>query len=150
MAPDESVTVKGSPVRSLQKFVQAELTEAQRETVLRALPPEYANRLRGPVLPMQPPRTLAQITKNRVVSTARPGPTTWLYQPGLSVPECGSATYWSSVSAWQTSAVFDRAAFGAPSVLIHAMRSSGFCSVIFAFHSRSLPATFARQWSAMS
>ncbi|HYK02866.1 MAG TPA: hypothetical protein VE974_13990 [Thermoanaerobaculia bacterium] len=47
---DESVTVKGSPVRSLQKFVDAELTPEQREAVLRRLPPEYAKRFSSPVL----------------------------------------------------------------------------------------------------
>ncbi|MEA2465079.1 MAG: hypothetical protein QOJ98_2826, partial [Acidobacteriota bacterium] len=47
---DQSVTVKGSPVRSLQKFVDAELTPEQRETVLRSLPPEYAKRFSSPVL----------------------------------------------------------------------------------------------------
>ncbi|HEY0159143.1 MAG TPA: hypothetical protein VGF28_17785 [Thermoanaerobaculia bacterium] len=47
---DESVTVKGSPVRSLQRFIDAELTPEQRETVLRSLPPEYATRFRTPVL----------------------------------------------------------------------------------------------------
>ena len=39
---DESVTVKGSPVRSLQKFLEAELTPEQRQTVLDRLPAEYA------------------------------------------------------------------------------------------------------------
>jgi uncharacterized protein (TIGR02265 family) len=47
---DESVTVKGSPVRSLQKFIDSELTADQREAVFRALPPEYATRFRGPIL----------------------------------------------------------------------------------------------------
>jgi len=47
---DESVTVKGSPVRSLQKFIDAELTPEQRETVLKSLPPEWATRFRAPVL----------------------------------------------------------------------------------------------------
>jgi hypothetical protein len=47
---DESVTVKGSPVRSLQKFIDAELTPEQREAVLRSLPPEYAKRFSSPVL----------------------------------------------------------------------------------------------------
>ena len=50
MARDESVTVKGSPVRSLQKFIEAELAPEQREVVFGALPPEFAKRLRGPVL----------------------------------------------------------------------------------------------------
>ncbi len=47
---DESVTVKGSPVRSLQRFIDAELTPDQRDTVLRNLPPEYGTRFRAPVL----------------------------------------------------------------------------------------------------
>ena len=47
---DESVTVKGSPVRSLQKFIDSELTPEQREQVVRALPPEYATRFRAPIL----------------------------------------------------------------------------------------------------
>lgn len=47
---DESVTVKGSPVRSLQKFIDSELDAAQREAVFAALPPEYATRFRSPIL----------------------------------------------------------------------------------------------------
>jgi len=47
---NETVTVKGSPVRSLQKFIDAELTPDQRGAVLSALPAEYGARLRGPVL----------------------------------------------------------------------------------------------------
>lgn len=47
---DESVTVKGSPVRSLQKFVDAELTDEQREALFRALPAEYGTRFRAPIL----------------------------------------------------------------------------------------------------
>ncbi|MFP5245769.1 MAG: hypothetical protein ACLGH0_03660 [Thermoanaerobaculia bacterium] len=47
---DESVTVKGSPVRSLQKFIDAELTPEQREIVFRNLPAEYAARFRSPIL----------------------------------------------------------------------------------------------------
>jgi uncharacterized protein (TIGR02265 family) len=50
MAVDESVTVKGSPVRSLQKFIDSQLTPEQREQVFRALPAEYATRFRGPIL----------------------------------------------------------------------------------------------------
>ena len=65
MTRDASITVKGSPVRSLQKFVDAQLTAEQRDTVLRALPPEYADRLRGPVLPTEtiPVTVLNQITE---------------------------------------------------------------------------------------
>lgn len=47
---DESVTVKGSPVRSLQKFIDSELDAAQRDAVFSALPPEYATRFRSPIL----------------------------------------------------------------------------------------------------
>jgi uncharacterized protein (TIGR02265 family) len=47
---DESVTVKGSPVRSLQKFIDAELSPDQRETVFRNLPVEFATRFRTPIL----------------------------------------------------------------------------------------------------
>jgi uncharacterized protein (TIGR02265 family) len=50
VATDESVTVKGSPVRSLQKFIDAELTPPQRESVYASLPPTFSSRMRGPVL----------------------------------------------------------------------------------------------------
>ena len=47
---DDSVTVKGSPVRSLQKFIDAELSSDQRDAVLRALPAEWAKRFSAPIL----------------------------------------------------------------------------------------------------
>lgn len=47
---DDNVTVKGSPVRSLQKFIDSELSAGQRETVFKSLPAEYATRFRNPVL----------------------------------------------------------------------------------------------------
>jgi uncharacterized protein (TIGR02265 family) len=47
---DESVTVKGSPVRSLQKFVEAELTAAQRDEMFGHLPADYSARFRQPIL----------------------------------------------------------------------------------------------------
>lgn len=47
---DESVTVKGSPVRSLQKFIDAELSPEQQEAVFKSLPVEYATRFRSPIL----------------------------------------------------------------------------------------------------
>src|SRR2546430_737911 len=53
MARDESVTVKGSPVRSLQKFLEQELAPAQRDAVLSTLPTGFATRLRGTVLPTE-------------------------------------------------------------------------------------------------
>ena len=46
----DNVTVKGSPVRSLQKFIDNELTPQQREVVLGSIPDEFAKRLRGPIL----------------------------------------------------------------------------------------------------
>jgi uncharacterized protein (TIGR02265 family) len=53
LAPDDTVTVKGSPVRSLQNFIDDELTAEQRESVLQALPVEYAERLRRNLLPTE-------------------------------------------------------------------------------------------------
>ena len=50
MTPDQSVTVKGSPVRSLQKFIDSNLSAEQREKVFSKLPPEYATRFRAPIL----------------------------------------------------------------------------------------------------
>jgi uncharacterized protein (TIGR02265 family) len=50
MTVDESVTVKGSPVRSLQKFIDAELDPAQKDEVFRSMPAEFAARLRSPIL----------------------------------------------------------------------------------------------------
>lgn len=47
---DESVTVKGSPVRSLQKFLDSELTPEQRAALLEGLPPDLAARFRTPLL----------------------------------------------------------------------------------------------------
>lgn len=47
---DITVLVKGSPVRSLQKFIDAELTPQQKEAALAALPPDFAAKLRTPIL----------------------------------------------------------------------------------------------------
>lgn len=47
---DDSVTVKGSPVRSLQKFIESDLSADQREAVYRSLPVEFASRFRSPIL----------------------------------------------------------------------------------------------------
>src|SRR5689334_25191716 len=62
----------------------------------------------GPVLPMQPPSTFAQIRKYRSVSSTRPGPTIVSHQPGFAVIGCGSAAYWSPVNAWHTKTALDR------------------------------------------
>jgi predicted hydrocarbon binding protein len=53
MTRDESVTVKGSPVRSLQRFLQAELTPAQYLALFDSLPAEFSARLREPILPTE-------------------------------------------------------------------------------------------------
>ncbi|MGZ7079312.1 MAG: hypothetical protein ACXVJT_07880, partial [Thermoanaerobaculia bacterium] len=53
MPVDEAVTVKGSPVRSLQKFIEANLSPAQRESVFSTLPLAWRDRLRGPILPTE-------------------------------------------------------------------------------------------------
>lgn len=62
---DDSVTVKGSPVRSLQKFIEQELTPEQREQVLRSVPDEFARRIAGPILPTEtvPVHVLNQLTE---------------------------------------------------------------------------------------
>lgn len=64
---DASVTVKGSPVRSLQKFIDAELTPEQRQAVFAALPPEVATRLRHPVLATE---TIPIMMLNRLTEEA--------------------------------------------------------------------------------
>ena len=84
------------------------------KSVPQGLPSPSSRGLRGPVEPMQPPSTLAQITNSRSVSTGRPGPTTMSHQPGLPVTGWVSATYWSPVRAWQTSTALDRSALSRP------------------------------------
>jgi predicted hydrocarbon binding protein len=63
--PDESVTVKGSPVRSLLRFIETELSSSERDAALATLPAEYARRLRNPVLPTEtiPVHVLNQLTE---------------------------------------------------------------------------------------
>lgn len=62
---DESVTVKGSPVRSLQKFIDTELSPEQREQVFTALPIEFATRFRTAILPTEtvPVHLLNRVTE---------------------------------------------------------------------------------------
>ncbi len=50
MALDDAVTVKGSPVRSLQKFIDTDLDTEERASLMRGLPPEYAARFTTPIL----------------------------------------------------------------------------------------------------
>ena len=68
----------------------------------------------GPVVPRQPPSTLAQITKYRSVSKTRPGPTTWLHHPARPVSGLVPATYWSPVRPWQIMMALERSAFSVP------------------------------------
>lgn len=67
MTPDEIVTVKGTPVRSLQKFIDAELTPEQRNAVLSELPPDFAARLRRPILATE---TIPVYILNRLTEAA--------------------------------------------------------------------------------
>lgn len=67
MSLDESVTVKGSPVRSLQKFIDSNLTPEQRNTVFRALPAEYGARFRTPILATE---TVSVHMLNRITEEA--------------------------------------------------------------------------------
>lgn len=71
---DESVTVKGSPVRSLQKFIDSQLDPAQREAVLGALPPEFATRLRSPILATEtiPVHMLNRLTEEAAKAKGEP------------------------------------------------------------------------------
>ena len=71
---DESVTVKGSPVRSLQKFIDSELDAAQRAVVLSALPPEYAARFRSPILATEtiPVHMLNRLTEEAAKAKGEP------------------------------------------------------------------------------
>src|SRR5512136_2590876 len=56
----------------------------------------------GPVDPLQPPMTLAQITKNLSVSNALPGPMQSSHQPGsFSSGELNPAAWAWPDSAWQ-------------------------------------------------
>jgi hypothetical protein len=70
--------------------------------------------LAGPVEPMQPPITLAQMTWKRLVSIGLPGPTIRSHQPGLPVTGCVLARYWSPVSAWNTRIAFALSAASSP------------------------------------
>ncbi len=66
MSPDEGITVKGTPVRSLQKFLEAELSAAERDSLFQAVP-ELGTRMRGPILPTE---TLPVSALNRLTEEA--------------------------------------------------------------------------------
>ena len=67
MTAVEMVTVKGSPVRSLQKFIEADLTDDQNSALYAALPPEPAERFKTPILPTE---TIPVHLLNRVTEEA--------------------------------------------------------------------------------
>jgi len=74
-AVDEAtVTVKGSPVRSLQKFIDSDLTPEQRDAVFRSLPPEYATRFRSPILATEtiPVHMLNRLTEEAAKAKGEP------------------------------------------------------------------------------
>lgn len=74
MTPDEVVTVKGTPVRSLQKFIEAELTPQQREKLFQALPPEPAARFKLAILPTEtvPVHLLNKVTEEAARAKGEP------------------------------------------------------------------------------
>lgn len=74
MTPDETVTVKGSPVRSLQKFLDADLTREQRDSVFRGLPAEYAARFGRPILATEtvPVHMLNRLTEEAAKAKGEP------------------------------------------------------------------------------
>jgi hypothetical protein len=71
---DESVTVKGSPVRSLQKFIETDLSESERQAVYDRLPSEYALRFRTPILPTEtvPVHMLNRFTEEAARAKGQP------------------------------------------------------------------------------
>jgi uncharacterized protein (TIGR02265 family) len=71
---DDSVTVKASPVRSLLKFIEIELTPSQCDAVLDVLPAYYAARLRSPILPTEtiPVHVLNQLTEEAAKAKGEP------------------------------------------------------------------------------
>jgi hypothetical protein len=66
--------VKGSPVRSLQKFVEKDLTDEQRELVFSRLPPEFTARLKAPILPTEtiPVHILNRFTEEAAKAKGEP------------------------------------------------------------------------------
>jgi hypothetical protein len=71
---DESVTVKGSPIRSLLAFLQADLSPEQREQAFRSLPAEYAERFRKPILATEcvPVHMLNRLTEEAARAKGEP------------------------------------------------------------------------------
>lgn len=74
MTSVETVTVKGSPVRSLQKFIETDLTSDQRAILFRNLPPEYVARLTSAILPTEtvPVHMLNKVTEEAAKAKGEP------------------------------------------------------------------------------
>jgi uncharacterized protein (TIGR02265 family) len=74
MTPEETVTVKGSPVRTAQRFIEADLTPDERETFFRALPDDLATRFRTPILPTEtvPMHVLNRFTEEAAKAKGEP------------------------------------------------------------------------------
>jgi hypothetical protein len=71
---DESVTVKGSPIRSLLSFLEADLTPDQRDQAFRSLPVEYGARFRNPILASEciPVHMLNRLTEEAARAKGEP------------------------------------------------------------------------------
>ena len=71
---DESVTVKGSPVRSLQKYLETELTPAERQRVFDVLPSDFVARFQKPILATEtiPVHMLNRVTEEAARAKALP------------------------------------------------------------------------------
>jgi hypothetical protein len=74
VTPEESTTVKGSPVRSLQRFLETDLTLEQRQRLFRNLPPEYATRFQTPILATEtiPLHMLNRVTEEAALVKGEP------------------------------------------------------------------------------
>ena len=71
----------------------------------------------GPVVPWQPPSTLAQTTNSRSVSSGAPGPISEGHQPAVACPgPAGPTTWLSPVSACSTSTAFPASGASVPQV----------------------------------
>ena len=95
-------------------------TQSRTDTTGKRLPhgsPSSGCGLAGPVVPWQPPSTLAQTTNQRSVSIARPGPMSPSHQPGVGWPGAsGPAAWLSPVRAWQTRTAFEASLARVPHV----------------------------------
>lgn len=64
---EETITVKGSPIRSLQRFIERELSAEQRDQIFGTLSEDFAGRMRAPILPTE---TIAVHELNKLTEEA--------------------------------------------------------------------------------